>query len=119
VPRPDKRIVPGPNLNAPTSASRSASWTKYGGPETVDGRGAPSQVEVTIDDITIVDTAVDEDVSKWDLRGTSAHVPEVEEAEPLRTITEIRKEWDVDRRIVGRTYRRTDTAMFVEVQVEA
>jgi hypothetical protein len=118
VPRPDKRIVPGPDLNAPTAASRANSWTKYGGHETIDGRGAPSQVEVTVDDITVVGPAVDEEVSKWDLRGTSAHLPEVEETEPTRTVTEIRKEWNVDRRIEGRTYRRTDTAMFVEVEVD-
>jgi len=54
VPRPDKRIVPGPDLNAPTTASRANSWTKYGGPETIDGRGAPSQIEVTVDEITVL-----------------------------------------------------------------
>jgi hypothetical protein len=116
VPRPDKRIVPGPNLDAPARSSRSTSWTKYGGPETIGGRGAPTEIEATVDDITVVEIPVDDDLSKWDRRGTAAHVPEVEGAGP-GVVTEIRKEWDVDREIYARTYRRVDTAVFVEVEV--
>jgi len=116
VPRPDKRIVPGPNLDAPARSSRSSSWTKYGGPETIGGRGAPSEIEATVDDITVIETPMDEDLTKWDRRATAAHLPEVDEARP-GVATEIRKEWDVDREVYGRTYRRVDTAVFVEVEV--
>ena len=116
MPRPDKRIVPGPNVGAPTVGARAHSWTKYDGPETAErGTAVPSSLEVTVDGITVV-TDPDE-VSKWDQRGTSAHVVEIEETIPTRII-EIHKEWTVARSIEGRRYRRTDAAEFVEVEID-
>ena len=117
MPRPDKRIVPGPNLGAPTSGARAHSWTKHDGPETADrGTATPSSLEVTVDGITVVTDPTDE-VSKWDQRGKSAHVVEIEEAIPSR-ITEIHKEWTVARSIEGRRYLRKDVAQFIEIEVD-
>jgi hypothetical protein len=113
MPRADKPINPGSRLDAPVSASRGHGWTKHGGPETVDGfRGAPvsgdpGSTEVTVDDITIVTTEALEAASKWDQRGTSAHVPPgvTGEIQP------------VVRSVDGRVYRRRDDASFVEVEL--
>lgn len=115
MPRPDKPINSRPSLDGPVTSSRPTRWTKHGGPETVDGfRGAPSSVEVTVDDLTVItsDPAQVEQPSKWEQRGTSAHI-----AEPEDTVspgsTQRRREWVSDRRIDGRTYRRTDALVIV------
>lgn len=119
MPRPDKRIVPGPDVGAPTGGARSYRWTKYDGPETADNvRSTPSTLEVTVDDITVV-TSTTEEISKFDARGTAAHVIPIEEAEPVKRVTELRKEWVTERSIDGRTYRRTDASMLVEVEVDS
>ena len=118
MPRSDKPINSGYRLDAPVSASRSHAWRKHGGPETVEGfRGAPTSTEVTVDDITVVETDVPEVASKWDQRGTSAHVPPGVDGEvqPVIRDVEVRKEWTVVRSVDGRSYRRRDEARFVEV----
>jgi hypothetical protein len=128
MPRPDKSINSAGRLDDATSSSRGASWTKHGGPESIGGsRGGPSSLEVTVDDITIVETAdapVDEaldrvaapseqapseQLSKWDQRGTAAHIP-IDDARP---VAEPVMEWVVLRTIDDRTYHRTDALTVV------
>jgi hypothetical protein len=117
MPRPDKRIVPGPDVGAPSGGVRSYRWTKYDGPETADNaRVTPTTLEISVDDVTVVTDVETDDISKWDQRGTAAHVIEIEEAEPVQRITEYRKEWIIDRSIDGRTYRRSDVMTMVEVR---
>ena len=125
MPRSDKPINPGSGLDAPVSPSRGHGWTKHGGPETVDGyrgapaSGAPGSTEVTVGDITVVTTDAVEVGSKWDQRGTSAHVPPGVDGEiqPVVRNVETRKEWTVVRSIDGRTYRRRDEASLIEVEL--
>jgi len=118
MPRPDKQINPG-RLHDPVSSGRSQVWTKYGGRETVDGhRGTPSStesvvVEVTVDDITVTDYPEESD-SKYATRGTAAQgigVPDDPKTKPVEFVDE----WVVDRIIEGRTYRRTDTLVSVQL----
>ncbi len=124
MPRPDKDINPG-RLDGPIAPSRAESWTKYGGPETAGGhRGAPSDldhdvvdpdvVEVTIDDITVTQHP-DEPQSKYMTRSTSAHGIGAPEVETKAKPTLIAREWVVDRIVEGRTYRRTDKLIIVEL----
>ena len=115
MPRPDKQINSRGPLDAPTSSSRAETWTKHGGPETAEGfRGAPTSIEMTVDDLTVVDDRemVDTAPSKWEQRGTAAHMPMPESApaDVRRIITE----WVVQREIDGRTYRRTDALTVVD-----
>lgn len=129
MPRPDKPINSGGRLDGPASSSRGTTWTKHGGPEGLEGfRGAPSSIEVTVDDITIVEEpeapTTDEapvgdaeptaPLSKWDQRGTAAHIPvedPVPAAEPVM-------EWVVLRTIEDRTYHRTDALTEVPAGTE-
>ena len=106
MPRPDKKFVRYTNLEAPVQYPPATSWS----PEPGATENAAT-VDLTEDTIDI--TADADASSKWDLRGTSAHVEE--RAVPGRS-TETLKEWIVDRVIDGRTYRRTDAAVFVETE---
>lgn len=121
MPRPDKEISPG-RLDGPTSSSRSSSWTKYGGPETVEGhRGVPSSVEpileITVDDITVTDRPEMPD-SKYTTRGTAAYGAGLADEDLLpKKPAEVVREWVVDRVVEGREYRRTD--LLVTVQLDA
>lgn len=120
MPRPDKPINSRGRLDEATSPSRAASWTKHGGPETLGGfRGAPSSIEVTVDDITIVDPPVEAitEPSKWEQRGTAAQIPATAgqpvDPQPRVPVREPVTEWVVLRTIDGRTYRRTDALTVV------
>lgn len=112
MPRPDKPINSRGRLDDPMSPSRAVRWTKHGGPESLEGyRGAPSPIEIEVDDVTIIDPGPDiGEPSKWEQRGTSAHIPTTE-AQPA---VQRRKEWVVVRTVEGRTYRRTDALTAVE-----
>lgn len=114
MPRPDKPINSGGRLDGEVSSSRAHTWTKHGGPESVDGfRGAPSSstVEVTVDDVTIVETPAEAQPTKWERRATAAHIPDDEAFTPR---VEPVREWVVLRTIEDRTYRRTDALTVVE-----
>jgi hypothetical protein len=119
MPRSDKPINSGNQLDAPVPGSRAHVWTKHGGPETADGfRGAPTSTEVTVDDITVVTTDMPEAVSKWDRRGTSAHLaPGGDDVQPVVRDVEVRREWTVVRSVEGRSYHRRDEVRFVEVPI--
>jgi hypothetical protein len=119
MPRPNKRIIPGREhgqLDGPVSSARAHTWTKYGGPETVEGRGdSPNTVEVTVDDVTVIEYE-GETASKYVTRGTSAHGIDVPDAgHPPRPVSFV-KEWIVARTIEGRTYRRSDTLEMIELK---
>ena len=112
MPRPDKPINSGGRLDDPASSSRAVKWTKHGGIESSEGfRGTPSTVEITVDDITVVDPPPTVEVSKWEQRGTSAHIPAEAPAAPRPDPV---TEWVVVRTIEDRTYRRTDELTVVE-----
>ncbi len=119
MPRPDKDIRPG-DLDGPVSSPRAHSWTKYGGPETIEGhRGAPSSVdeslvEVTVDDITVTEYP-DAPSSKYMTRATAAHGVGVEDEVPKMRPVDFVREWSVDRTVEGRTYRRIDQLRLVEL----
>lgn len=120
MPRPDKDSAAGGDsepIDDIVPASRTHSWTKYGGPETMDGdRGSSSVVEVTVDGVTIVE-GDDVTVSKYMARGTSAHgvgTPDTARRVEVHAPT---TEWTVIRTIDGRTYRRIDTLVTVPVPV--
>ncbi len=116
MPRSDKPINPTGRLDDPVSSSRAVRWTKYGGIETADGvRGAPTTVEVTVDDITVIDEAPPTP-SKWEQRGASAQIAA---DSPSKPAVEPEKVWVVDRVIEGRTYRRTDALVAVELPSES
>ncbi|MGI9585705.1 MAG: hypothetical protein ACR2N7_08970 [Acidimicrobiia bacterium] len=112
MPRPDKPISPG-RLDSEAPSSRSHRWSKRGGPETADAhRGAPSTLDVVVDDITVTVTDEPESASKYSHRASSAHIPEPDiTPEPTEPI----HEWVSDRVIVGRIYRRTDALVEVKV----
>ena len=120
MPRPNKPINNRGPLDAPASSSRAATWTKHGGPETAGNvRGAPSAIEATetvelvVEDITIIESAsVDDQLSKWDRRGTAAHIPNDDAVIGLPPRA-THKEWVVERSVEGRTYRRTDALIDV------
>jgi hypothetical protein len=118
MPRPDKEFKPGlqgGRLDGPISPPVH-SWTKYGGPETAEThRGSPSTIEVTVDDITVVERAEDAE-SKYTTRGTSAHdmvIPGVDHRS--RSVSFV-KEWTVSRSVEGRTYRRSDELLIVKIE---
>ena len=114
MPRPDKEINPG-RLDGPVSSSRSQSWTKYGGQETVGGhQGAPSNVEIVVDDITVIEHPGDEQ-SKYTTRGTAAHGIGLPEEELKKNRVEFVREWVIDRTVEGRIYRRADKLVMVEL----
>jgi hypothetical protein len=114
MPRPDKEINPG-RLDGPASSSRSHSWTKYGGAETAEPeRGAPSTVEVTVDDITVIGTSEDVE-TKYTTRGTAAHGIGIPDEKLQKKRVEFVREWVIDRKVEGRTYWRTDTLVMVEL----
>jgi hypothetical protein len=114
MPRPDKEINPG-RLDGPISPSRSQSWTKYSGAETVEGnRGASNAVEITVDDITVTEVP-DERDSKYETRGTSAHGIGLPEDKLKASRIEYVKEWVVDRTVEDRIYRRSDKLIMVEL----
>lgn len=113
MPRPDKNIRPG-QLDEPVSSARSHSWTKYGGPETVEGhKGGQGSVEVTVDDITVTEHGGKFE-SKYTTRGTSAHGMGVVDDVDSPPVEVVRK-WIVDRTVEGRTYRRTDRLVMIEL----
>lgn len=95
------------------SSAPTYSWTKYGGPETVGGRGGtPSAVEVTVDDITVVENE-SESTPKYEMREAAARdLVRGGRAAPANVPDD--SEWLVDRRITGRRYHRTDTLVSVE-----
>jgi hypothetical protein len=114
MPRPDKEINPG-QLDGHADPARSQSWTKYGGAETVDSqRGAPGAVEVTVDDITVTEVPDDAE-SKYTIRGTVAHGIGLPEEMLAKGRVEFVREWTVDRTVEGRTYRRADKLVMVEL----
>ena len=119
MPRPDKEINPGSHLgdlDGSVSGARAHSWTKHGGPETVEGhRGSPSDLEVGAGDVTIVEHA-GETESKYQTRGTAAHgIGLPDEGHRSKPISFV-KEWIVTRTIEGRVYRRTDELVMVELK---
>ena len=85
-------------------------------------RGAPSSIEVTVDEITVVeDQALEPDVaasdsSKYQSRGTAAHIVYSDEA-PQPPTMRFEEQWSTDRSIEGRTYRRIDTMTRVAVPI--
>ncbi len=117
MPRPNKPIDPG-RLDAVAPSSRSHSWTKYGAP---GGAGSfaeeETDVEVTIDDITVVESEPEGATSKYQVRASSAHIDYEDEYVPT-PVFEVEKQWTVVRNIDGRTYTRTDDAVFVEIKPE-
>lgn len=117
VPRPNKPINPG-RLDAPSPSSRSHSWTKYGAP---GGAGSfkdeEAEVEVTIDDITVIQSEPEDATSKYQVRASAAHIDYQDEYVPT-PVFEVEKQWTVVRNIDGRTYTRTDDAVFVEIKPE-
>ena len=114
MPRPDKEINPG-RLDGPISPARSYSWTKYGETETVESRlDSPDTVEVAVDDITVTQSS-GEPASKYMARGTSAHGIGLPEETPNTSRTEYAREWVIDRTVEGRTYRRVDKLVMVEL----
>ena len=126
MPRPDKPINRRGSLDEEGSSSRGTTWTKHGGPETLETfRGSPSSVEVTVDDITVVETSGETAPlpSKWEARSTSAQLPATaevpEDPQPAQPAREPVSEWVVVRTIEGRTYRRTDALTVVSDPAEA
>lgn len=114
MPRPDKEINPG-QLDESVSAPRTHSWTKYGGAETAEGhRGTPTTVEVTVDDLTVTEVPDDAE-SKYTTRGTAAHGVGLPEETLAKNRVEVVREWVIDRTVEGRTYRRTDKLVQVEL----
>jgi hypothetical protein len=114
MPRPDKEINPG-RLDGPESRPSRESWTKYGGPETADAhRGSSGTVEVTVDDITVTERP-DDSGSKYTTRGTAAHGVGLSEEVLKKDRVEFVREWVIDRTVEGRTYRRTDKLIMVEL----
>lgn len=117
MPRPNKPINPG-NLDAPAPSSRSHSWTKYGA---AGGAGSFSpeatDVEITVEDITVIQEETEEGVSKYHQRGTSAHIDYDSDYVPT-PVFEVEKRWTVVRNIDGRSYTRADEAIFVEIKPE-
>ena len=115
MPRPNKPINPG-NLNAPTRSSRSHTWTKYGAP---GGEASfspePTDVEVTVEDITVIQGSTDDGASKYQQRASSAHLDYENEYVPT-PVFEVEKQWTVVRAVDGRIYTRTDEAVFVELK---
>ncbi len=118
MPHSGKKINQG-SLDEPTSPSRSQTWTKHGGPETVEGhRGGPSDIEVSVDDVTITHH-IEETISKYTVRGTSAHIGEAPDEAIDEVIVvshpDVVREWVVDRRVEGRAYHRTDRLVMVDL----
>ena len=115
MPRPDKPIRPG-RLDDPVSPSRSHSWTKHGGPGGQNGfRAAPSDIEIEVDDITVVqDPDAVPQPTKYDSRASTAHVAYDDYVET--PVFEVEKHWTVTRSIDGRIYTRSDAATFVEIR---
>lgn len=117
MPRPNKPINPG-RLDAPSRSSRSHSWTKYGSP---GGAGSfssdPADVEITVEDITVIQSEPGDSGSKWQTRTTAAHLDF--EGDYVETpVFETEKQWTVVRNITDRTYTRSDDAVFVEIKPE-
>lgn len=112
MPRPDKVINPG-RLDGPASSVRSHSWSKYGGAETVEShRGVQSTVEVTVDDITVIEHG-DESDEKYSTRDTVAHgIGNPDFARPSPPVDLVKK-WVVDRSVEGRSYHRRDIFVMV------
>ena len=85
-------------------------------------RGAPSTIEVTVDEITVVDEptpapdATAADTSKYQSRGTAAHIV-YSDAAPQPPTMRFEEQWSTDRSIEGRTYRRIDTMTRVAVPI--
>lgn len=114
MPRPDKPINPG-RLDDEVSSSRAHAWTKYGETSGEAARGAPSEIEITVDDLTVADEHTPEPLSKFDQRGTSARV-EWEDGNPVQPKrVRYEEEWHSVRSVDDRTYRRADTMEIVEV----
>ena len=118
MPRPDKPIRPG-RLNDPVSPSRSHAWTKHGGPGGQNGfRGAPSDLEIEVDDITVLQES-DElpELTKYDSRASAAHL-DYDEDYVETPVFEVERHWTVTRSIDGRMYTRSDAATYVEIKPE-
>lgn len=117
MPRPNKPINSG-SRDAPTAPSRSHSWTKYGAP---GGAGSfspePTDVEITVEDITVIQSESDSADSKYQVRGTAAHIDYETDYVPT-PVFEVEKRWTVVRNINGRTFTRADDAVFVEIKPE-
>lgn len=114
MPRPDKSIDPG-RLDGTPPSSRAHSWTKYGDAETVDGpRGAPSTVEVTVDDITVAELP-DVEATKYTTRSTASHDVGTPDDGITKARIKVVQEWVVDRTIEERTYHRTDKLVMVKL----
>ena len=128
-PRPSKSINPGSDggsLDAPSSRPRAHVWTKY----SEAGGGQPSELEVTIDDLTFVDDAEAGSATEPDTAGFSkyaqrsmpghAKVVAAAEATPEGAIDEVPKrlvkDWVSTTTVEGRIYRRTDAATMVEAE---
>ncbi|MGI9666891.1 MAG: hypothetical protein ACR2N2_07320 [Acidimicrobiia bacterium] len=109
MPRPDKQISPG-RLDGEASSMRSYSWTKH------DAEPGTSEIEIAVDDRTPTQPQ-SEPVSKYEARGTAAHIV-YDDTEPVQTPrVRYEEEWSMDRSIDGRTYRRSDSMTVVEVPI--
>ncbi len=122
MPRSSKPIHPGRSLDAPVTPSRQKVWSKYGEhmPSNLPYSPERPEVEVEVDDITIVERPepVLTAVPKVDEPPVAVD-PQPTEAEPtVEPYVERVKEWKVVRSIHGRIYRRTDTAIWVDSIVE-
>ena len=122
MPRPSKPINPG-RLDGDVTSARPHTWTKHSSePGSSEVRGAPSSIEVTVDEITIVEEATSEpedaatDASKYQSRGTAAHIV-YSDAAPQPPTMRFEEQWSTDRSIEGRTYRRIDTMTRVAVPI--
>jgi hypothetical protein len=81
----------------------------------VDGpRGAPSTVEVTVDDITVAELP-DVAATKYTTRDTASHDVGPPDDGITKPRIEVVQEWDVHRTIEERIYHRTDRLVMVEL----
>lgn len=110
MPRPSKPIHPDRSLDAPATPSRQHTWSKYGEQMASDLQRA-SEVEVQVDDVTVIEHEEPSlDVVPELPDPVSVEAP----PEPPPPPPEPQKDWQIVRSIYGRTYRRTDTAVFSE-----
>ena len=114
MPRPSKPIHPDRSLDAPVTPSRQHTWSKYGEQMASDLQRA-SEVEVQVDDVTVIER---EEPSLDVVPELPDPVSVEPPPEPPPLPLEPQKDWQIVRSIYGRTYRRTDTAVFAEVTTE-
>ena len=115
MPRPSKPINPG-SLDGPTPSSRAHSWTKYGAPGgAASFADEETAVEVTVEDITVIQSEDDVAIPKYQARASAAHIDYDTDYVPT-PVFEVEKRWTVVRSVEGRMYSRSDEAEFVEIK---